>query len=478
MTEAEGLSLIAQECRRCHVELTDLEAKEIYKRSGGVPIVIVWTVARIGGGFNVASVLRQLNESTEDIARFCFEETIQQIRDSDSHNLIMALALFKADANRESLGIVAGVKGDISRDRGLATLEKLSLVNKLKDRFILLPLTKSFVEHELKFKKSFLYESRKRYVQWAIGVVTQYAKLGSLDNSKHSLLQHEYENIMVAIDWCDLLSKWKELAILTSHMCLFLYRQGLWQELSEIVNQGTKACDKCKEFKRKAWLYLYSILVHIERGELDQAEVLLKSTASLLESMDVIPAELQESYMHRQALLLQKRNDPEFMNLIKHYLPFVLDTKDPRRIVDTLLQLAKWGFDNHSYEKCAEYLTQALKVAKEADNNHIIAKVLTALSKLARKQGKLKQAKVFCEEAANKISRPMSTTGANLAFERAQVCGELGSKEDALLYARAAFDIFSRLGLGDKVVECSSFINSFDNQTSQSHFKGSQRNTT
>jgi tetratricopeptide (TPR) repeat protein len=150
MPKEDGLDLIAQECEKKDVTLTDAEAEKLYRRTGGVPLAMVWSVAQMGYGYGVDSVLRRLGEPTGDIARFCFEGAMERIRGKPAHKLLMALSLFATDASREALGCVAGLGEDIlSRDEGLVTLERLSLVNKQGNRYRMLPLTKHFASNEL-----------------------------------------------------------------------------------------------------------------------------------------------------------------------------------------------------------------------------------------------------------------------------------------------------------------------------------------
>lgn len=104
--------LIEQECRRKEVTLTDEQKRKLYDRTGGVPLAIVWTVAKISFGSSVDTILARLGNRTDDIARFCFEETIERIKNRDAYKLLLALALFKGDANREELGYVAGFSED------------------------------------------------------------------------------------------------------------------------------------------------------------------------------------------------------------------------------------------------------------------------------------------------------------------------------------------------------------------------------
>ena len=81
MPRKDGLALIDQECREKRVTLTKAEKDKLYDRTGGVPLAIVWSVSQMSYGYQVKTILRRLGQSTSDIARFCFEETVAHIRE-------------------------------------------------------------------------------------------------------------------------------------------------------------------------------------------------------------------------------------------------------------------------------------------------------------------------------------------------------------------------------------------------------------
>jgi LuxR family glucitol operon transcriptional activator len=145
MTWEEAQALIALECARKGVTLTSEEMRKFYNRTGGVPLALVWSIARMGYGQRADNVLKGLGAPQGDIARFCFERTVECIKGKNAHQALLALAVFATDANREAIGYVAGFGEDMfSRDEGLVELERLSLANKKDGRFSLLPLTRAY----------------------------------------------------------------------------------------------------------------------------------------------------------------------------------------------------------------------------------------------------------------------------------------------------------------------------------------------
>ena len=144
MSREDAMALIAQECEEKGVEFSSENVDLLYRRTGGVPLAMVWSIAQMGYGYGVETVLRRLGDAGKNnIATYCFRGALQRIRSKPSHQLLLAISCFAVDASRDGLGYVADLS-EADRDEGLVELDRLSLVNKNAGRFSLLPLTKGF----------------------------------------------------------------------------------------------------------------------------------------------------------------------------------------------------------------------------------------------------------------------------------------------------------------------------------------------
>lgn len=191
--------LIAQECEKKGVTLTDEEADKLYRRTGGVPLAIVWSVAQMGRGYGAETALARLGQPISDIARYCFEGVVECIRGTDAHKLLMALALFATDTSREALGYVAGLSEDkLSRDEGFVELEKLSLVNKQGNRFAMLPLTRSYSLYELEANPDFADKATERWMMHLTGLLQSQADWYWIEDQ--ALILQEGENFRSLLD--------------------------------------------------------------------------------------------------------------------------------------------------------------------------------------------------------------------------------------------------------------------------------------
>lgn len=150
MSWEDAKQLIDQECSKKDVSLTDDEQCKLYERTGGVPLAIVWTVARIGLGYKASSVFASLGSPKSDIAHFCFREVVDHIKNDCAFDILLALSAYKGEADRNQLRYVTDLEEDeFSFDEGIVALNTLSLVNKKADVFTMLPLTREYANCEL-----------------------------------------------------------------------------------------------------------------------------------------------------------------------------------------------------------------------------------------------------------------------------------------------------------------------------------------
>lgn len=200
MPHEDTISLIQQEAVRKGVLLTQEEQEQLWQRSGGMPLAIVWSIGLMGLGGSIESVLRRLGSGQSDIARFCFEESVAQIRGRDAYWLLLALSLFATDASREALGVVAALGEDeFGCDTGLENLLRLSLVNKEGERFSLLPLTSSFVSSVGNSYKDWMQQTNRRIFDYLYSFTKMHGAW-SKDWDGHNLVQIERDNIIRVIE--------------------------------------------------------------------------------------------------------------------------------------------------------------------------------------------------------------------------------------------------------------------------------------
>lgn len=238
MDKIEAEQLVLQECEKKSCQISSEDTQRLYNYTGGVPLAIVWSIAQISSGYSTENVLRRLGDFRGDVVKFCFEGSVLRIKDKPSYKLLLALALFATDANRDALGYVADLSV-YDRDDGLVELENLSLFDKTGARFKFLPITKSFALAELTQNQKLHLEMGKRWIAYlrelCAGVGDEYYwKYQSYS------FYSEGDNILDAINWANTYGSAEDVFDLTYAAYDYSDTVGRWNELIEICDRAYK----------------------------------------------------------------------------------------------------------------------------------------------------------------------------------------------------------------------------------------------
>ncbi|RLC76198.1 MAG: hypothetical protein DRJ03_11770 [Chloroflexi bacterium] len=297
MPEADGTALIKQECTKKGVTLTDTEAERLYKRTGGVPLAIVWSVALMGYGYRVQDVLRRLGDAKGDIARYCFEGAMDRIEGSSAHKLLMTLSLFATDASREALGYVTDL-AELDRDDGLVELEKLSLLNRQAGRFSLLPLTRSYLASELEGIPEFDQLAFERVLTYYKQLVTPPSEIqvgvpywdGVLNYDGIQILKQEWNNLSHVIRRALDEHRYDAALHLFLPVVHLLNALGLWDERLELGREVCQAASALGD-SSEAWLWIDAIAwVLLQRQQFSECIGAVKKGRVLAHQFDLADA--------------------------------------------------------------------------------------------------------------------------------------------------------------------------------------------
>lgn len=144
INEDDARRLIVEEANSKNVNLTDEQIQRIVTFTGGLPLAIVLTLGRMSLGYEIDSALNWLSHPKGDIAKYCFEGSVQKIKGTHTYDILMSICIFPSGARRKIIGYIANIENKILRDDCLAQLTQLSLVNKRGDHFEMLPLTQKY----------------------------------------------------------------------------------------------------------------------------------------------------------------------------------------------------------------------------------------------------------------------------------------------------------------------------------------------
>src|SRR5450432_905786 len=204
LAEEAALELIEQQAEDKNLIFSAKDARILYQRIGGIPAALVYAIGQLAIGYSLETVMRNVPDADGDVARFCFQGSVEPLHDTPAHAMLMALALYPQSPSRLSVNYVSGLESDpIVAEEAHSQLQRLSLVREFKDRFRMLPLTREYALAELSKHPTFNEKARERWVDWYLRFT---AKYGGHDMKEWHLgfdrVENEWENLQAVFDWC------------------------------------------------------------------------------------------------------------------------------------------------------------------------------------------------------------------------------------------------------------------------------------
>jgi LuxR family glucitol operon transcriptional activator len=289
LPDKEALDLISQECNRKGVTLSDDDHNELLRRTGGVPLAIVWSIGLIGLGSSHQTVFRRLSSGHDDIAKFCFEESVSRIRQKSAYKILLSLSLIYVDSDAEATGYIAGLDDDqYARDQGLFQLVCLSLINKAGERYSLLPLTREFVRSEADKDSIWLKDAQERCQNYFLKLAKELGGY-SKDWRGQDRVEREMSNILMVIE--TLVDKLRyeeapdgnrqlsETSISTAKLLVDFIRvvartcriRGYWADCESLCQKAITISKYLNDYDSVGWRYFDLARINFYRGDLVSA---------------------------------------------------------------------------------------------------------------------------------------------------------------------------------------------------------------
>lgn len=368
MTREDANILINQECENKKVILNENQIKQLYENTGGVPLAIVWSISKMGLGYEPPSVLSRLSVPTEDISRYCFKESMQAISNDPAEKLIMALTLFPKDANKEAIGFVAGYENDAwSIEVGFGKLDQLSLIQQKGNRISMLPLTRQYMDYELRQNRNFQEIAVKRWIEWSVNYSKKYGHV-IWDWRGYRFLDLEIENILSFVDH-GLEEEWSETLIVLQYITYYMKISGRWQESNSQSLRGTRLAEKLGDDKALAFLAVDSLgWAYGQLGELDRAEgYVLQGLSAYTRLNDSL------GLMHTYRILGQiKRKKKDFINAELFYtkaLDMAIEEHDISMQGNLTGEMAKLARDKGDKEYAWDLFEKAVNLLADREQD-------------------------------------------------------------------------------------------------------------
>lgn len=448
LPEPDGLYLIHHEIQEKGVTLKPDEVQALYQKTSGVPAAIVYTIGQLAAGYLPQDVLAKVTNATGDVARFCFESSVQPLRGQPSHRLLMTLALFPKPVLREAIAQIAlSVPDPIITADGLAQLQQLSLVRQQQGRYSLLPLTREYALAELATERKFEQEMRSRWVNWYLSFSEEY---GARDwkewHLEYNHLEWEWENLIAVWEWCAAKERYDDVLAIWRQIKGYAHVRGYWDDrlnwtdwLIEAAEQRSdwstaaevmydrgwtltqmgqpKCVEEASILLQRAWelrnyqsltfqleLATSIVVLCIRQQQFDQAHHWLRQKQTLLEEAGIEERERQRQRIHslyyQAEICFKTRDYAQAKRLYQQALEQAQAVGWQRATIAILNWLADVGLEQGHLEEAQHLLDQGLPVAERNKDKRSIAFHKRSFALLEKLRGNLEQAQRWAAEAA------------------------------------------------------------------------------
>jgi LuxR family glucitol operon transcriptional activator len=452
MPEPDAQALMLVEAARKNVELPAEITGDLYRRTGGLPLAIVWSIGLISLGHSVDSVLRRLGSGHSDIARFCFAESVARIRERDAYRLLLALALFESHVSRAMLGEVAGLGADvIGRDDGLAELLQLSLVEQKGERFFLLPLTQSYALDELAARPELEWELREAWIARLTELARPY---GSLRWRWHNLryLQEEGVHLVTLASWSHQQTRLDIVLQIVPALSSYYDLTGQWSDRLRIGQIGLEYADLINDQQSRLFIRTRVLSwVLSQQGHHKEADRYLTDAFNIAQQIDDVLWQCEALILTSQALRRRKELDQAF-EVCQQALQLVAEPQYSYERANIEYELGKIARDRGNWKIAQSHLLAAHDIfVQNSDSSPPVEHTWGILAQLGFVKHQLGDVDSAAQMYLQAVESCRLTGGkgalTTLLVRLAALEEQRGNSATAVDYAREALEWSRKLGM-------------------------------
>ncbi|MEO0758314.1 MAG: NB-ARC domain-containing protein [Cyanobacteria bacterium J06648_16] len=233
LSKEEGIDLIQQQAKAQSIPLNQSQLEQLYALTGGLPLAIVYSLGLMSA-FGISPSHLQpadLSAPTSDLARHCFNVTVERLKHQPAYNLLLAFACFRRPALPEALAHVAYASPHQRENRRpFNELYRLSLIESRQERYTMHSLTREYAMAELKANSGFEVEARDRWIEWYLEFLSVHGEENWYDWHPTSPIDAEWENIREVVDWCREVNAYNDFIDLWQHLKGYTQIYGHWNE--------------------------------------------------------------------------------------------------------------------------------------------------------------------------------------------------------------------------------------------------------
>ena len=453
LSEAAALATLAKLAENNPVlaKTSEAERLDLYRETGGNPLLLRWTAGQIGRGscltlVHAVDYLRSCPEGNDPL-EFIFGDLVEDFSEAETR-LLCALTYFTLPAKVEHLSeLTECAEGDV--DRALRSLVNRSLVLPTEEMktFTLVPLVAEFLK---KKKPEIMIETGERLEKNVYALVVEN---GSKMQDGFPILDAAWPKVAAGLPRF-LAGENARLQTVSDALITFLNFTGLWDELLALLQDAEVRAVSAGDFSNAGWRACQAGAIHSRRWQF--AEVLtcatraethwqrtgagLRERAIALQLMGIGHKLAKNSTAaisaHREAVELFRRLDP--------------GSDDVAGGLNDLADAERLSGDLTAAER--DY-REALRMYQKNENHERVASVTCNLAELALDRTDWSSAETLARDTLALIGN--SGRFHLIAFLCRQLATALlrqGKTTEARPHAQRAVELFTRLSAPDVVI--------------------------
>lgn len=459
LSREDGILFLDIESNRRTINISIEQKDLLFDACSGLPLVMVWSLAQIKFGYTVEATLKLLEDAKGEVVQFLFGRALEIVKNQDAFIILLSIALFTADASRTGISAVSGFDDFLQRDKGLALLNQLGLVDQTNERFKILPITKRLIESDIdSSNRDFVEKARKRQIQYYLDFMKKFNPKQEPTPPVEPFWE-EIENIRGLIRWCYSSDSYSALIGLSCSYAPFIWTHGLYQELFELTDWTSNASKITESWDTLAEINLHAILAFMDQNQPDKMISGLSVVEMAFSRMSKIPDDLKETYLFTRASAAGLKRDPKYVEYFEEDLELTRKMGVRWREAGTLYWMGTIAYNNNNWEEANTFFKKAVHIAESQDDKRTMALPYGFMVEILYYLGDVNGAYKLYETVFDFVETyGQFVSKGHLSYGIAKVMTETGRLKEALVQAQRAMKIYGELKRSEGVEKSKALI--------------------
>lgn len=462
--------------------LTAEEKDKLHQRTGGIPLALTLTVAKIKAGFPVERVLADLGNAQGNIVQYCIQSSIDALQSEDALRILLALSLFAVNAGYDGLKAVAGFdKDSLSFEDALARLQQLSLIDEVTEtpesnetalmrspqRYALLPPTRAYAFQRLAGEPALKQAMIDRQTAYYTAMLSDIGYDYTPDNwQKLKTLDQERDNLFGLLTFLYEEKAWKSIIHILAYLYGYLSFRGHWNdylEWGEQIKKANNALERAgnndNDTKRAfAWYLSEECWVLINHNELELATSVGQQAHALFQLVGERNGQAR-TLRHFGVIQRRNKNYKKAREYYRKALHIWQQEKNEREISSIYNNLGLITLEEKDFSQAEELFLKSLEMKRSQNDIPRLGNTLYYLGSVYLEQERLTSAKQYFSEA-NEITQISGDVlfAAKTSFSLAKIAQIEESYDKMQGLATRSKNLFAHLKMEDEHQEVKKFL--------------------